>query len=648
MSDLSKICLYLQADFAGGGVEVEQRDEAVWVHRGTDHVAVARLEALTGPTAEGAALLQAMRRGDTMIVAVGNGRWDVLRKLIDQGVFDVHADPPDFFRLTTTVRNAFDLQGLRSRASRSAWQIKRSRYELRELIESNRVISSKRSVTELLDTILKKSREITRADAGTVYLVTARGEAQALRAMAFHNDSMSVEVQEFEIALSRESLAGRAAMDRAVINIQDVRNPPPESGYRHNISVDERTGYQTRSMIVAPMITQKDEVLGVLQLINCKRDPFAVLLGTEDFDKHVVPFDLRAEEMVRTLAAHAAVSLETARLYEDIQRAFEGFVEAAMEAIEQRDPTTSGHSRWVTRFTLRLAEVVAATVEGPYADVAFTDEEMRELRYAGLMHDFGKIGVPEEILTKEKKLPPGRLAEIAERFDSARLSHRVANLARLRELDRDGLASGELAAEANRALDAELATLERQWDLVVKANEPTVLVEDTFAEVRALADAFYVDSRGSARPLLRPEEIELLMIRRGSLSKQEFARIQDHARKTDEFLSKIPWGREFTSIPFIASSHHERIDGTGYPRQLAGENIPLKSRMMAVADIYDALTASDRPYKKAVPVDRALEIIKAEARSNHLDPELVRLFIEHRVYDRDSYSPDAEPARDRP
>lgn len=648
MSDLSAICLSLQADFGGGGVEVEQRGESVWVHRGADHVAVARLEALAQLTAEGAELLEAMRRGDTTIVLVGNGRTEELRGLIDKGIFDVHPDPPDLFRLATSVRNAFDLQGLRSRASRAAWQVRRSRYELRELIESNRVISSKRSVTELLDTILEKSREITRADAGTVYLVTARGEARVLRAMAFHNDSMSVEAQEFEIALSRESLAGRAAMDRAVINIQDVRSPPPESGYRYDMSVDERTGYQTRSMIVAPLITQKDEVLGVLQLINCKRDPYAVLLGPEDFDKQVVPFDLRAEEMVRTLAAHAAVSLETARLYEDIQRAFEGFVEAAMEAIEQRDPPTSGHSRWVTRLTLRLAEVVAATSEGPYADVRFTEEEMRELRYAGLMHDFGKIGVPEELLTKEKKLPQGRLAEIAQRFEAARLSRRLRAQARLRELECAGPgADGDIAA-ARGELEADLAELDRCWDLVVMANEPTVLEDDVFEGVKALAELTFVDATGEEQPLVRPDELELLKIRRGSLSREEYARIQDHARKTDEFLSKIPWGREFRNVPFIASSHHERIDGTGYPRQLAGARIPLKSRMMAVADIYDALTASDRPYKKAVPVDRALEIIEAEARANHLDPELVRLFIEHRVYDRDSYAPELEPARGRP
>ena len=276
-------------------------------------------------------------------------------------------------------------------------------------------------------------------------------------------------------------------------------------------------------------------------------------------------------------------------------------------------------SKWVTKFTLKLAECVQSTEEGRFAHESFSDEEMRELRYAGVLHDFGKIGVPEAVLKKEKKLPEGRLDEIEQRFEAARLSIKLQHLKRLAELTMAGESAQDQRQEASRQLQSSLDELDAYWDLVVRSNKPTVLEKEREEALDELSKVTYLTSRGEEKPLITEEEHGYLSIRRGSLTRDEFEKIKSHARKTDEFLSKIPWGESLRNIPFIASSHHERLDGTGYPRGLNEAGIPLKAKMMAIADIYDALTASDRPYKKAVPVDRALDILRAEARKGGLD-----------------------------
>lgn len=641
MADVTQIALLIGADYAGTSVEVEIRDDAVWVTRDRDRVVVGCIDRFLDSSPGAQELLAIVQRQDALLILVGKAPPDKLKALVNKGMYDILPAPVEPFRLLMAVRNAFDLQGVRSRAKLSARLVKRNRYELREMIESTRVISSKRNTETLLQTILKKSREITHADAGTVYLVVKKDEGDVLQAKVFENDSIDVDGGEFEVPLTRESLAGQAALDHTVINIPDVRISPPESDSRHHMSVDARTGYHTRSVIMAPMLTQTNEVLGVVQLLNCKLDPFAVLWEPEDFDKNVIPFDSRAVEIVRTLAAHAGVSLETAQLYEDIQRAFDGFVDASVEAIEQRDPTTSGHSNWVTKFTLKLAECVEKTDEGRFADVSFTAEELRELRYAGVLHDFGKIGVPEAVLKKEKKLPEGRLDEIQQRFEAARLSSKLQHLKRLVELTIAGESAHGQREEASTQLQAALDQLERHWDLVVRSNEPTVLEKEREEALDELSKVTYQTALGEKKPLLTEEEHSYLSIRRGSLTKDEFEAIKSHARKTDEFLSKIPWGESLKNIPFIASSHHERLDGSGYPSGLVDEAIPLKAKMMAIADIYDALTASDRPYKKAVPVERALDILRAEARKGGLDSDLVELFVDCRVFDRSTHTDEA-------
>lgn len=514
--------------------------------------------------------------------------------------------------------------------------MRRYRFELGELVDIARAMTTVRDVDKLLGVILEKSRFITGADAGSIYIVerpAGSGAEPVLRFKLTQNDSVSFDSREFTMPLSDRSMAGSAALKKTALRIPDVYALPAGSTFNFDSTFDRRTGYVTRSMLVAPLISQRDEVIGVIQLINKKRDRGHRLLSSADVSQQVVPFDDRSEELLATLAAQAGVSLETAILYADIRGMFDGFVKASIEAIESRDPTTSGHSRRVAELTVALAKVVDAETSGPYAAASFRAEDLRELEYASLLHDFGKIGVRERVLVKAKKLYDERLELVRARFDYVARSIEADVLNR-----KVRLLEASAPRSALDALDRELAQrradLDGAWEAICSANEPTVLSSGDFKRIEAISRETFVDLGGQVRPLLSEEEKACLSVNRGSLTAEEFDEIRSHVSHTFRFLSQIPWGKALQRVPIIAGAHHERLNGTGYPHGLRAEAIPVQSKMMSIADIYDALTASDRPYKKAVPLDRALAILDSSVYDGHLDAELVRIFKEARIWER--------------
>jgi HD-GYP domain-containing protein (c-di-GMP phosphodiesterase class II) len=453
-----------------------------------------------------------------------------------------------------------------------------------------------------------------------------------LRFKLTQNDSVTFDSREFVMPMNSRSIAGSAAIEKKRISIDDVYELPAGSLFAFDRRFDELTHYRTKSMLVAPLISQRDEVIGVIQLINKKRHPDKKLFANEDAFEEVIPFDARSEELLGMVAAQAAASLENALLYDEIRRLFEGFVKASVEAIESRDPTTSGHSRRVADLTVALARAVDSETSGPYRDAAFTREDMRELEYASLLHDFGKIGVREKVLVKANKLYDEQLTLLRARFDYVSRSIEADVLARKVRALEAGARKAELEA-LDRELVTRCAGVEAAFDAIVSANEPTVLAAGDFEKIEALSKDMYVDLRGDMRRLLTEDEVVSLSIKRGSLTPTEFDEIRSHVVHTFRFLSRIPWGKQFRRVPMIAGAHHERLNGTGYPNRLHAEEIPVQSKLMSVADVYDALTASDRPYKKAVPVDRALDILSFGVKDGHLDGELVRIFQEARVWE---------------
>jgi HD-GYP domain-containing protein (c-di-GMP phosphodiesterase class II) len=573
--------------------------------------------------------------GEALLVLLGRPLDRTLNEALSRGLASLVDAAPSGEELYVAVHRALELLETKSRAeSRGRW-LRRYRYELGELIHIARAMTTVRDVDKLLGVILEKSRFVTGADAGSIYIVEPHATEQDKRVLRFkltQNDSLSFDSREFTMPLSERSIAGAAALEKRPLNIHDVYDLPAGTTFHFDPTFDRRIGYLTRSMLTLPLISQRDEVIGVIQLINKKRDPAQKLLAKRDVDAQVVPFDERSEELLGMLAAQAGVSLETAMLYGEIQRLFEGFVTASVEAIESRDPTTSGHSRRVADLTVGLAKVVDGLASGPYAGASFSQEDLRELEYASLLHDFGKIGVREKVLVKAKKLYDERLELVRQRFDYVARSVEAEVLAKKVRMLESGASLEQLAA-----LDAELVqrrgVVDEAWAAVCAANEPTVLSSGDFARIEALAKETYVDLRGDVRSLLEDEEVTCLKVQRGSLTNQEFDEIRSHVSHTFRFLSRIPWGKSLHRVPIIAGAHHERLNGTGYPNRLRAEEIPVQSKMMSIADIYDALTASDRPYKKAVPLERALDILDYSVKDGHLDADLVRIFKEARVWE---------------
>jgi HD-GYP domain-containing protein (c-di-GMP phosphodiesterase class II) len=584
------------------------------------------LSPFTDRFAEGAALL----------VLVGRPHDASLGDAVNRGlasVVDADAQAEDLY---VAAHRALELLEAKSRAEARGRWLRRYRYELGELIHIARAMTTVRDVDKLLGVILEKSRFVTGADAGSIYIVephpTEPGKP-VLRFKLTQNESVTFDSREFTMPLSDRSIAGAAAMQKRPLNIPDVYDLPEGSTFHFDPSFDGRIGYLTRSMLTVPLISQRDEVIGVIQLINKKRDASHKLATKGDVDAQVVPFDERSEELLSMLAAQAGVSLETAILYEDIRKLFEGFVKASVEAIESRDPTTSGHSRRVADLTVSLARVVDGLTTGPYSGASFTPEDLRELEYASLLHDFGKIGVREKVLVKAKKLYDERLELVRARFDYVARTVEAEVLGRKVKALESGATREQLEA-LDRELVQRRADLDGAWEAVCTANEPTVLSSGDFARIEAISHETYVDLRGDVRALLDDEEVTCLKVSRGSLTPQEFDEIRSHVSHTFRFLSRIPWGKSLQRVPIIAGAHHERLNGTGYPNRLRSEEIPVQSKMMSVADIYDALTASDRPYKKAVPVERALDILDYSVKDGHLDTDLVRIFKEARVWEQ--------------
>jgi len=536
--------------------------------------------------------------------------------------------------LAKALESAFEILRSEEERERVRQQFQQVTTELETLNKIGVALSTERNTDTLLEMILTESRGITGCDAGSLYLVEeGPGGEKHLVFKLTQSDSHSVPFRQFTLPIDRYSIAGYAAATGKILNIKDayrIRNLP----FRLNRDFDQKFGYRTKSMLVVPMKDQKDEVMGVLQLINAKRDPAVKLTSRRVVHREVIPFSERSQELAASLASQAGVALENNLLYRNIERLFEGFVKAAVTAIESRDPTTFGHSERVTKLTMALAEAVDRCDSGPYKDIRFSPEDFQEIRYAALLHDFGKVGVREEVLVKAKKIYPAQLELVKKRFQYVR---RVAELdayrKKLEYILRNGSHNYEAQfAEIDAAQQRVFAQLDEFLHHVLQANEPTVLPEKTSEKLVEIAGWTFPDASGPTEPLLTPEELRLLSIPKGSLDMEERLQIESHVIHSFRFLSQIPWTKELKNIPEIAKGHHERPDGSGYPYHAPADEIPLQSRMMAISDIFDALTARDRPYKRAVPVERALEIMGHEARANLLDPALFQLFVDSKIY----------------
>jgi HD-GYP domain-containing protein (c-di-GMP phosphodiesterase class II) len=365
--------------------------------------------------------------------------------------------------------------------------------------------------------------------------------------------------------------------------------------------------YTTRNMFSGPLITPRGDLVGVVQLLN-KLPQDGTAFGPQD-TAPLPEFDEKDERLFSIISGQAALAIENSLLLEEQERLTEGIVNACVTAIEARDPVTSGHSVRVSNYSVGLAEAVNRTDTGPLRDLHFTPPQLRELRFAAMLHDVGKIGVREEILRKEKKLFPHEIEIIALRLKLMR-----TQLLALQQSEKKDY------RDAIRRIDSA-------WTQILKANEPSVLKRATAGLVEDLRSLKVPFDSGEILTALTEEESQKLCIPQGSLSELERLEIESHVSKTFDILKMIPWGKGLEQVPDIAYKHHENLDGSGYPNGISADAIPPQARIMTICDIYDALIAGDRPYKPAMSAERALLIIEAQVKAGRLDADFFEIFV---------------------
>jgi len=524
---------------------------------------------------------------------------------------------------------------------------------IEQLLAIGTALSSSNDLGELLNLILYKSREITCSDAGSVYLIDRNDAQPKLLFKVAQNDSLPhASFQEYAMPLTRQSLAGYVALTGEILNLPDAYDLPLGVPYQLDRSFDITMPYRTCSVLVLPMQDQDGEIIGVLQLINRKlqRD---LVVTTENAMEIMQSYSDWEERIVRSLASQAAISIERNHLQQSIENLFEGFVKASVQIIEARDQTTSGHSERVAELTVRLGQEASSVTSGPLRAIYLGDRQIQEIRYAALLHDFGKVGIPEAILGKRKKLYPEQLEIVRYRFALAQRTlemdcaqTKFKYLIEHPSHQHDDSTSTSVCSHCHKLkqLDAQLEqtidTLNHYWDLIQELNEPDVILtrqfhafsEETHAQLTALSQHTYRDTDGTLKPLISEEEMAQLLVTRGNLTPQERLEIESHVTHTYHFLKGIPWTKHLKGVPTIAYGHHEKLDGTGYPQGLKQDEIPIQTQMLTIADIYDALTASDRPYKRRLPINTVMAILRQEASKNKINSDLVELFEQRQVF----------------
>ena len=541
--------------------------------------------------------------------------------------------PPDASTaaLRELIRVAMENIVLKQQVAQLEAETHRRHRQFRELNRIGIALSAERDIDRLQSFILTTMRQLTHADGASLWLKMDEDGAAKLFLASSQNHSIDKDTyQAFKVPVDERTVVGyTVSMGKSQI-YEDAYNPPqgkPLGGK----SFDAQYGYRTKSMLTVPMRNYKSEVVGAVQLVNAKRH-FETRLTVDNVADEVISFQPDDLEMIESIASQAAVALDNKNLLESIQTLFDGFVQASVTAIEQRDPSTAGHSGRVEALTTTLARTVNEIGTGKFLDVHFSDDQLKELRYACLLHDFGKVGVREHILVKAKKLVPGQLEVIEARFAFIERSVQVKYATEKLEAMR-AERNGSTLHEIDRRLDEELAQLDVWMQGIIAANEPTVMPEDKASMLEFLSQQTYTDISGKAHPMLEPQEFRFLSIRKGTLDPQERLEMESHVTHSFHFLTKIPWTPVMKGIPEIAYGHHEKLDGSGYPRRLAGEQIPLQARMMTISDIFDALTAQDRPYKKAVSSQTALDILHEEANQGKLDKDLLDVFVTRKIYE---------------
>ncbi len=514
---------------------------------------------------------------------------------------------------------------------------------LDQLNEIGAALSLEKNLNALLEKILLAVKTITRADGGTLYLVEGEGSDQVLRFEIMRTASLDVAmggttgnpIPFYPVHLFRNGdpntsmVAAFAALTGQTVNIADAYT---EEGFDFSgtRAFDQKTGYRSKSFLTVPMKNHEGEIIGVLQLINCQ-DPAT---------GEIVPFSPSDQRLSESLASQAAIALTNRALINQLENLFESFINMINEAIDEKSPYTGGHCQRVPQLTMMLAEAVNDTTDGPLAEFRMTEKDRYELRIAGLLHDCGKITTPVHVVDKATKLETifDRINLVDTRFELLRRDAEIDALTKKLELARAPGLDEITRRDRTYAIDEELRETLRQVEEDRKFLRRCNIGAESMSKeeqdrVHQIGLSYkWREPAGNTANFLTDDELRNLTISRGTLTQEEREIINHHIVSTIKMLEALPWPKHLRNVPEYAGGHHERMDGTGYPRGLSRDQMSVQARVMGIADIFEALTAKDRPYKKGKTLSESLHILGKFKLNGHIDPDLFDVFIRRKVY----------------
>lgn len=507
----------------------------------------------------------------------------------------------------------------------------KEREHSKKLIDIGIALSAEKDIFNLLELIVDSARDFTNADGGTLYIVS--DDEKSLNFEIVQTNSLNIRMGgktgekinwppvplfNEDGSPNKENVSTNVALTKKLVNIPDVYDVEGFN-FEGTRKFDESTGYRSMSMLVIPMLNHENEIIGVLQLLNAK----------DETTDETIPFTDENIDLTASLASQAAIAVTNVRLIQDLKDLFDSFIRTIATAIDEKSPYTAGHISRVANLTMEIARKINVTEWGKYGKFKFSDDELEELRLAAWMHDVGKITTPEHVVDKSTKLEKifDRVDLLKIRFEAIKLQmEKEWNHKKIEILTAEGNKSEKLA-ELDSEYSGKISKFSDDSEFCLQCNIPGEFMEDDKIErLQEFAKQSY-GFNGESQPYISGDELLNLSIKRGTLNESDRKIIENHATMTLKMLNELPFSKKLRHVPEYAAAHHEKLNGTGYPLKLKGKEISVQARVMAIADIFEALTAKDRPYKKPMKLSQAIEILGYMVKDEHLDPDLVDVFL---------------------
>lgn len=535
-------------------------------------------------------------------------------------------------QLNTAVNAAMTMLELETSNLLLQSQLTLNREDLKRITVVGQSLATEFVFDRLIELILKQARELASADGGSIYLVEKPESGKRPTHIRFMKSALQLEANEFLLPINKKSIAGYVALTSKVLQIENVQELGETEEFTYNSEFDKAHNYYTKSMMVIPMKNHNDEVIGILQLINRKKNFHKKLTREEMMGDEVISFNDKDLDLVKALAGQAAVAIGNQRLIEEQRDLLESFIKLIADAIDSKSPYTGAHCQRVPVITEMLARAACDTNSGPFKDFNLNQEEWYELNIAAWLHDCGKITTPVHVMDKATKLETiyDRIELVRDRFEILKRDAEIAYLKKA--LSKYANEDDQELLNLKREYEQQKKELEEQLKFIETANIGGEFLEDAKIEqIKSIANYSYSSDNQQA-PVLDEEMVRNLSIRKGTLTEEERVIINSHMVETIRMLEGLPFPGHLNRIPEYAGGHHEKMDGTGYPKGIYAADMSIPARIMVIADVFEALTAIDRPYKKGKKLSETMRIMGYMKKENHLDPDLFNLFVTSKVY----------------